>query len=179
MLAALDLDYARSNLRIGGTAGVLLLLLGVVVLSGTLFYQWNLSHEMSRVEQEVARAEGQIKTRAGLTAAVRAGRDTAAEIKHARVVIQKITLPWDRLFHAIEASDTKGVGLLSIQPDAEKGQVAVGGEAKTFDAMFSYLRRLEGSGALTQVHLTHHEVQQQDPQRSVRFTLAARWAVAP
>jgi hypothetical protein len=39
--------------------------------------------------------------------------------------------------------------------------------------MFAYVQRLENSPALGEVHLVSHQVQNEDPQRPIQFSLQA------
>jgi Tfp pilus assembly protein PilN len=177
MIPALCLDYQRA----GGGHGrlrVLLLAAGLVAAGGVLAYEWQLSTEIARREVELGQMKEQARPR-GLPRVSASPHQLEEEVQRAKGVIQQLTLPWERMFTAIETSDEKGIALLSVQPDAEKRRITIGGEAKNLLVMLDYVRRLESSGALTRVHVTNHEVQQQDPQKPVRFTLEASWAVQP
>jgi Fimbrial assembly protein (PilN) len=67
------------------------------------------------------------------------------------------------------------VALLSIESDTDKGRMKISGEAKDLQAMLDYLRFLGTQPTLAEVYLQSHQVQQQDPQRPVRFVLSADW----
>ena len=56
-----------------------------------------------------------------------------------------------------------------------RGNLRIQAEARDFDAMLSYLRVLEQSGSFTQIALVEHEIQDTDPRRPLRFSLAAAW----
>jgi Tfp pilus assembly protein PilN len=177
MTPALYLDYQHSGYGHGWLRAVLLAL-GIAMAAGALTYERQLAGEIASREAELGRMKEQMRPRAAVRVNA-SPRQLEEEIQRAKGVIQQLTLPWEKMFAAIESSDDKGVALLTIQPDAEKRHITVGGEAKNLLIMLDYVRRLETSGALTHVYVTSHEVQQQDPQKPVRFMLEASWAVHP
>jgi len=77
----------------------------------------------------------------------------------------------------VEGAAGKDVALLAIQPDKHKGEVVIGGEAKDVAAMLNYMRRLNDARQLSEVVLLSHQIEQQDPQKPVRFNLSAKWIV--
>ena len=97
------------------------------------------------------------------------------EIKRANEVTQQLELPWDSLFLAVEASYQEKVALLGIQPDAQKHTVNIAAEAKDLISMLEYVKRLGQEPNLSDVHIINHQVQDQDPQKPVRFTVLAIW----
>lgn len=174
---ALELNYQRTTENRGGLR-TLLLAAGVLLLAGVGGYERYLAGATERREAELGRLKEQTQPRV-LTGVSGNPRKVEEELQYARSVVQQLTLPWDRMYAAIESSDDKGIALLSIQPDAEKKRVTIGGEAKNLLVMLDYMRRLERSGALTRVNVASHEVQQQDPQHPVRFQIEAAWVVTP
>lgn len=170
----LNLDFQRKSASIGG--GMVLLAIALL-LGGKLFADYrNVTAEIERGEATLARLE-----RLTGHKAVRPGKQGAdpygAEIKRANEVIDQLALPWDQLFAAVEGAAGKEVALLAIQPDKHKGEVIIGGEAKDVSAMLDYMRRLNGARQLRKIDLLSHQIQQQDPQKPVRFNLSAKWIV--
>jgi len=96
-----------------------------------------------------------------------------AETKSAETVVRQLALPWAALIQAIEQAATKDVAILQLQPDAETRSVRLVAEAKTREAMFQYLRRLGSARALSEVHVVSHQVQRDDPQRPIQFSVLA------
>jgi Tfp pilus assembly protein PilN len=97
------------------------------------------------------------------------------ELKTATRIAERLSLPWDALFRDIESSVDEQVTLLSIEPDTEKREVRILAEAKTFNAMLDYVRRVQAISLFKNAHVTNHQIQQQDPQRPVRFVVNAQW----
>jgi Tfp pilus assembly protein PilN len=100
----------------------------------------------------------------------------ALEVKRASEIAVQLKLPWRELFASVEAASTPDVALLSIESDTGKRQVSIGAEARDLDSMLGYLRVLSQTPAFSNVHLQSHRLQEQDPQRPVRFVIAADWA---
>lgn len=123
----------------------------------------------------------QAPARAGEAPRARSRPDPATEreLAQARQVTQRLGLPWGELFRAIESAAGSGVALLAIEPDAQTGQLTIAGEATDTRAMFAYLTRLSRLPRLQDVHLVRHEVREEEGQRGVGFTVAARWKGSP
>jgi Tfp pilus assembly protein PilN len=173
-MAALELDYARrlyGDERTGRRV-LVLALVALVALGAYLGYvnaQIDKHRgEASLIEQSLRRQTGQVRPLGA--------RELEAQLASARAVMRRLSLPWDALFRAIESADAKTVALLTIQPNAERRTLAISGEAKAFEHVLDYIRQLERSDPLVNVHLTNHKIEQQDPQKPVRFTLVADWA---
>jgi Tfp pilus assembly protein PilN len=95
------------------------------------------------------------------------------EARAAEAVVRQLTVPWASLIASIEQAATRDVAILQLQPDAEKRQLRLTAEARHRDAMFEYLRRLAAAKGLDQVHLVSHQVQREDPQRPIQFSVQA------
>src|SRR5204862_4926978 len=96
-----------------------------------------------------------------------------AEVKSAESVVRQLALPWASMVQALEKSATREVAILQLQPDAETRSVKLTAEARTREAMFEYVRRLESSPTLGDVHVVSHQVQREDPQHPLQFSIQA------
>ena len=170
------LDYQRSS-KPFPWAGVALLFLAFAVLTLASIYYQGLIEKIGYWEFK----SGQVLRAAGrqMDNSPREIKDMAQEIKHANEVLSQITLPWDKLFQAVEWSSGKEVALLTIEPDAEKHVVKISGEAKNIEAVLNYIRHLSAQDIFKSVYLQSHQVQLQNPDRPVRFALAAAWKETP
>jgi hypothetical protein len=101
-------------------------------------------------------------------------RKLKPELNRANEVVQHLALKWDDLFKGLEFS-TKDVALLNIQPDAQKRLLIITAEAANFNDMLEYTKRLSEQRVFADVHVINHQIQEQDPQKPVRFTVMARW----
>lgn len=106
-------------------------------------------------------------------------RVQAQEMRLANEVLREIGAPWEPLFNAVEAAGGEDVTLLAMEPDTKKQVVRIAGEARNLAAVLEYMRRLGAQPALRGVQLQRHEVDQQDPERPVRFNLLAAWTGEP
>jgi hypothetical protein len=171
-MAQLFLDYQRSNKPFPWAGTVLLLLSsGLLALAG-IYYQ-NLTEQTTYWELKSGQFQKSAGRRAG--SSPREINDMAQEIKHANDVLNQITLPWDKLFQAVEWSSGKDVALLTIEPDAEKHVVKISGEAKNIEAALHYVKHLSDQEIFNSVYLQSHQVQEQNPEKPVRFALIASW----
>ncbi len=172
-MRALTLDY-RARTR-AGWVGVALLVAGVAG-AGILGSQYRqIADEVTQAETGLR--EHGIATRKKVDISSAAGdvQKVALEVKHAREVLIQLSTPWNELFASVESVDAPNVALLGIESDIGKQRVKISAEAKNPGAMLDYLRELEGQPAFADVYLESHQIQQQDPQRPVRFVLTATW----
>lgn len=100
---------------------------------------------------------------------------SAEEVALARDSVERLGLPWARLFAALEAAGSDQVALLSIEPDTRNGTVKISGDSKDYLAALGYVLTLSQNDALSHVQLVRHEVQQKDPQHPVSFAISAAW----
>jgi hypothetical protein len=167
------LDYQRCA---EPQAGAWLLLgVGVVLSVAAVLILADLKRELTVWEEQAARSNHGVRSNMSM----RASEATQRELKQANIVLQQLALPWEELFAALEATRDEKVALLVVEPDAAKGQVRIGAEAKSAAHMLNYLRRLESDTALGEVVLLNHQVQLQDAERPLRFSVVASWGSKP
>jgi len=178
-MRALQLDYRRDSKPLPWLGLMLLAsVLLTLVLLGRYYQDLESSHAdwMARID----RLESLSGARAHIAARLlgeQAARAQILEAQYANQVLRQLSLPWNALFQALEDSAGQNVALLSLEPDAQKGTVRIRGEAKNLGAALHFVKQLGTSGVFASVFLQNHEVQQQDPQKPVRFTLVAGWKV--
>lgn len=102
-----------------------------------------------------------------------------ARIEAVNAAVMQLNLPWRALHDAIQAGTPPGVALLALEPDAKKGRVRISAEARDSDAMIACVDSLRRSGWFGAVALLRHEIDEQDPNRPIRFQVDARWGTAP
>lgn len=163
----LELDYLAPPRR-AAWPGLVLLVLSLA-LGGHLFGRY----------QEARQALVRIETESGLLSPERRPARALprerleAEKKAAEAVVRQLTVPWAALIGTLEKASARDVALLQLQPDADQRRLRLTAEARDREAMFAYLRRLEAAPALAEVHLVSHQVQHEDPQRPIQFSLQA------
>ena len=118
----------------------------------------------------------QNETRVARRAPAAAARVSAQEVATVRDTVQRIGMPWDELFIALEAAATDQVALASIEPDLAKGTVTISGDGKDYLAALSYVSNLSRTENLERVQLLRHERKTQDPNGPVSFAVSAAWS---
>lgn len=174
-MSALHLDY-QSSMRAHTWSGTVLLFFALIACILMTAYYAMLSKKLDQWEEKAEQMQNTLSRQhvVGPTS-VRAASEIAVEVKHAKEIVQELTLPWGRLFQAIESVGGKDVTLLTLEPNPEKKTVKIGGEAKNMMALLNYLRQLQDCDAFSSVYLQSHQVQRQDIQKPVRFLLLADW----
>ena len=163
----LELDYIAPRRR-PVWLGVAILV-AALALGGVLFEQYRETQlELGRLEA----AAGMLGSERRPARAVPKER-LDEEVKAAEVVVRSLTLPWASLVEALEKAGTRDVALLQLQPDAQNRLVRLTLEARSRQAMFDYVRRLGASRALGDAHILSHQVQVEDPQRPIQFSVQA------
>ena len=164
----LSLNFERAP---GGKLGYGLLAVGALVMSLVIGAQAMVSQEMER--HTVAARGAQAKRDAWVLP--RGVASEADAIAGARMVVGHLAGPGEKLFVTLEGIAEPDVALLALTPDTKTRTLRIQAEARDIDAMLAYLRVLEQSRAFTQVVLVEHEIQDRDPERPLRFSLAAAW----
>lgn len=102
-------------------------------------------------------------------------RDAERESAFARGVITKMSLPWNDLFKALNATQVEEVQLLGVEPDAEARTVRITAEARDIPAMLTYVARLESEQYFQRAGLLQQEVKRDPRRSSVSFVVSAAW----
>lgn len=173
--AALQLDFKRPPAARARGVGWLVLALAVpvVVLSAQAYSRSTAAWE--RAQDRHAHLQGRL--RVSETPRVSAAPDAATvlAVRRANAVIDQLSVPWDDLFAAIEAADARGLGVLSLTPNARDRTLRLAGEARSMAELLAYVDRMAAQPALQQVHLLGYGSTARDGVPVVSFTLAATW----
>ena len=103
------------------------------------------------------------------------GPELAHRIASANQAIDALAVPWDALFRSIESADARGLGVMSLVPNARTHLLRLSGEAKSVPELLAYVDRLAALQQLQQVHLEGYETVVRDGVSVVSFTVAATW----
>ena len=178
-LKSMRIDFAPRSAR--RTLHHLPLLAVAAGLAGLLLCMGAALGGYQLIEQQRARAH-QLnhlrKRQAALSAAPVAVAVTAIPEAQAAFVngaILQLNLPWRELQDAVAAATPRNVALLVLEPDARKHLLKITAEAKNSDDMITYIEELKQQELFTGVLLTRHEINEQDPNRPLRFQLEAQW----
>jgi hypothetical protein len=160
----IELDFIRRAPR-SRWAGRVLLAVALGVTGDMAFTFAQLDRAVKSSEAVVARAQPRKAV----------AQVTNEELALARDTVERLGLPWTKLFAALEAAASDQVALLAIEPDTKTGTVKISGDSKDYLAALGYVLNLSQAEALSNVQLVRHEVKQNDPQRPVAFSISAAW----
>ncbi|HEY0666469.1 MAG TPA: hypothetical protein VGD24_10415 [Gallionella sp.] len=174
-MAAIWLDYQQS--RPIHWAGPALLGAALLALLVAAAYQMSLNDQAAGWEQRLESIERDhgLRTPAGGMGA----EQLAQDVRRANEVLRQLTLPWEELLEAVEAAGGKKVALLTLEPDIDKQQVKISGEARDMMVLLNYITQLEAQPVFGPVYLQSHQVQLRDPDQPVRFAVLAIWRSMP
>ena len=161
----LDIDFRRAGRGSPWAGRVLLVAAAAVALDTGLAFR----DARQLIEQnKAALAQAQ--------PAAAAPRASKEEVALARETVERLAMPWDGLFGALEAAAVDQVALLGVEPDPKAGKVTITGEGKDYLAALTYVLNLSRSEALSGVKLVRHETRPED--RAVSFAVSATWKEA-
>ncbi|MBI4205210.1 MAG: hypothetical protein HY527_09305 [Betaproteobacteria bacterium] len=171
----LDLDFRKTR-PASPWARWVLLALAIAFMSDLAVSYYGVRKAITHNEQRLAQLGRSMDgaTRAALTSRA----PSPEEIRLARDTIERLAMPWDNLFGALEATASDKVALLAIEPDPKSGTVLISGEAIDYPAALDYVSQLGRARALDRAHLVRHERQQDAPQQPVTFSISATWSKA-
>ena len=170
-MARLELDFRRSR-RAAPWAGWALLALAMFLIA-------DLAHTYHGAREALAIAEARLgklgRAADGARPGARPRGATPEEITAARDTYQRLAMPWEQLFGALESAATERVTLVAVEPDAKSGTVKISGEGKDYAAVLDYVVQLRANPTLAGAHLVKHEARPDGAQPSVAFSVAAAW----
>ncbi|WP_460126530.1 PilN domain-containing protein [Pseudomonas sp. S2_C03] len=176
-MRTLNLDFQPR--RRSGPLGWTLLVLGGVLALSCLVISQRLGEQVEQQQGHLQTTQrvltGDNGTRVSLTPAET--REQAQNLAEMRKVSQQLRRPWESLFAMLETMPRTDIALLTLTPDARKGQVRISAEAKDLEAMLDFHRNLEASDELSDVSLLSHEIVANVPEHPVQFNLSATWEI--
>ena len=169
------LNFARPQPTVklnGQHHGAMVLAASVVLAAGLVDHYLDVTGEIESVETRIGRL-----ARAGRPGQVVLGsrEKVAEEVRRVNRAALQLTIPWEELFQAVESAADKNVALLALQPNFQKRELKISGEADNFNTIMKYLERLKDGEALTEVRLINHEVVSRPNASAIRFELNATW----
>ena len=153
----------------------------LAIVAGIALGAWSAmrAHEMlDRIAIEditMHRATANLDKRAHAKPVVEKINISETEADAVNDAVAQLNVPWRDLLDAIESATPKDIALLSLDPDAAKHILRGTAEAKSGDDMVAYVEQLKKPGFFDVVVLTRHEVNEQDPNKPLRFQFEAHW----
>jgi hypothetical protein len=164
----LELDFRRQRAA-SPWVGRIVLALAVAFAADVAASFYGERQAAGRLKAEIARANpGKAPER----------KVPAEEIAAVRETVERLGLPWERLFRAVEGAASEQVALTGLEPDPKTGTVLISGEGKDYLAALTYVLNLSRDEALSRVQLVRHETKADSPQGPVSFSISAAWGEA-
>lgn len=172
----LELDFQPRRTALAAWA---LLGLGASLLAGVIVLTQGFDQQQADLDHQVDVLERQLGKRPEHTSTLTPAqsREQTEKLAQMRSVSQQLQRPWERLFNMLEAMPQDDVALLTLTPDARKGQVRISAEARDLEAMLTFHKALEASGELRDVSLLNHEIMAKQAEHPVQFNLSATWEI--
>lgn len=169
----LVLDFVAPPAPTGfGRALLVLSVLALLAGGAHLAFAWQ-AYRQEKTEFAAALQRGAAPVSDG----ARRSAATAAGLQSADTVARGLTAPWPDLQRSIETIRNKDVALQLVEAVAARQSVRITADARHFEAMLDYIEQLQGR-ALSEVVLTSHQIQVQQPGAPIRFQVQARWGGA-
>jgi len=155
--------------------------IGLLLLAVTLAIGGDLALRLRDARQEL----GHLETAQSLLNTERAPvqplpvERLGEHVKAAETIVRQLSLPWATLIETLESAGNSDVAVLQVQPDAQQRLLRLTAEARNQDAMWQYVNKLSAAKTLEHVHLLNHQVQNEDPQKPLQFSLQATFRGAP
>jgi Tfp pilus assembly protein PilN len=127
------------------------------------------------LEAELAARSAKVVAPSVVVAAPAKINISAPQAAAVNAAILQLNLPWRDLHDAVQGATPASVALLALEPDAKRRVLRITAEARSSDDMLAYVERLQDEAWITGVALTRHEINEQDPNRPIRFQLDAEW----
>lgn len=129
----------------------------------------------SAYQAELAARSARMAAPRAVQVALRPPLATEAQAAAVNAAILQLNLPWRGLHDAIRAATPPSVALLALEPDARRRTLRITAEARGSEQMLAYVERMQRLDWFAGVVLTRHEINDQDPNRPIRFQLDAQW----
>lgn len=177
----LHLDFAsptwRKRLLDINALTWLLLALGSAWLGWGCWQHWHLQQDLLQQQARMQELQKKLNARGNNKPVQLQTTVTEAKAKSVNNAIARLNLPWHDLMDALEAATPNSIALLTLDPDPKTHLLRVTAEAKNSRDMTTYLKNLKVAGFFDSVLLTRHEINEQDPNRPLRFQFEARWLI--
>lgn len=178
-MKALRIDFASRSIRrsiwhvhplgwLAATAGLMICATGAYSAFDLLEQRDAMRRESLRMQTRMAQQTAQQP----VPAKVQISDSQAAAINTA---VAQLNLPWRDVLNAMEAATPDTIALLSIEHDSRKHVVKGSAETKSSEAMIGYIEQLKQQEYFRDVLLTKHEINEQDPNKPLRFQFEATW----
>ena len=172
----LDIDFGTAKRGLTPLSAVLLVI-GVLLLLITSWELWSVEEELIPLREQLLRIKQQTPGRPAASTAAHLSPKEIEAINHA---IRQLNLPWELLLSVFEGEKYRVAALLALTPNTQASNsglqaLRIQAEAKSADDMEEFVKALQEERIFSNVVITHHEINDQDPNKPIRFTVDANW----
>lgn len=148
---------------------------GMLLCVGAAFGGWQLMTQKREREHQLQHLRERVAAISARPVEVARVAIPEAQASFVNAAIMQLNLPWRELQDAVLAATPHTVALVAMEPDPRKRILKITAETKTSDDMVAYVEALKEQESFSGVLLTRHEINEQDPNRPLRFQLEATW----
>lgn len=148
---------------------------GLLLCAGAGFGGWRLLEQQQEREHQLRHAQERVAALSTRPAEVAKVAIPEAQASFVNDAIMQLNLPWRELQDAVLAATPRSVALIAMEPDPRKRVLKITAETKNSDDMVAYIEALKEQESFSGVMLSRHEINEQDPNRPLRFQLEATW----
>ncbi|SDH37003.1 MULTISPECIES: hypothetical protein [unclassified Duganella] len=149
--------------------------LGVLLCAGAAIGGWQLIEQKREREHQLQHLRERVAAISARPVEVARVAIPEAQAAFVNGAIMQLNLPWRELQDAVLAATPRSVALVAMEPDPRKRILKITAETKSSDDMVAYVEALKEQESFSDVLLTRHEINEQDPNRPLRFQLEATW----
>jgi hypothetical protein len=146
---------------------------GRVLLAVAVVFTGDVALSYRQVREAIALNESSMRDQPRVMVSRKVAPEELAVVSE---TVNRIGMPWEKLFGALESAASDQVALLGIEPDPKTGTVVISGDSKDYLAALSYVLNLSRTDSLERVQLVRHETREKDPQGPVSFAVSAAWS---
>jgi Tfp pilus assembly protein PilN len=148
---------------------------GMLLCVGAAFGGWRLAEQKREHERQLQHLQERVAAMSARPVEVALVAIPEAQASFVNGAIMQLNLPWRELQDAVLAATPRTVALVAMEPDPRKRILKITAETRTSDDMVGYIEALKEQDSFSSVMLTRHEINEQDPNRPLRFQLEATW----
>jgi Tfp pilus assembly protein PilN len=152
-----------------------LLVLALIFSLFVLMTAKNITAQRQEQQQELQNKQSRLFRRAPPPPPVPRRTTPEPQVRAVNLAILQLNLPWRDLLNALEDGTPKTIAFISIEPDAKKQALKGVAEAADSEAMLDFISQLKQQKFFDQVNLSKHEINEQDPNKPLRFQFEAHW----
>ncbi len=178
-MKAVRIDFVQPVSTLKRILRIALLSLGIVLATYSFIQQRQIGAEKKALQWQIndITKSGIIQTE--LSREPNALNNENEAIKRMSEVVQQLNTPWDQLFTTLEQATNKDIFVISVIPSLQQRSLSLQAAATDIKTAIDFTQRLSKSGALTKIHLTQEEPDEDNADFPLNFLVTATWNISP